>query len=143
MDRDAMIRLLVEQLGRHRPRFLTVPKTVQIIRRIIKHARPHETGCILWGGAVTTDLYPRMNVRLHGNHCSLLVHRLVDQLAHDPRDIPWYQEVAHSCDCPPCFHPDHVARERRPDNRRRSAERTNLKKRGALARAAEPMREPA
>ena len=81
-----------------------------------------------------------MNVRLHGNHCSMYVHRLVDQLAHNPRDIPWYQEVAHSCDCPPCFHPDHVARERRPDTRRRSAERTNLKKRGMLPRAAADQR---
>ena len=145
--RAALVHMLCQQLGRHRPRFLTERETVNVIRRLIKHAVPSERGCCLWGGAVTTDGYGRMNVWLNGRgRFQISVHRLVYQLAHDPRDIPFYREVAHDCDTPPCFHPGHVKSQRRPDNRRRSAENTNRKKalrRSFAETSAGPLREAA
>ena len=39
LARDRIVRLLVERF-RHRPKFLPVRQTVQIIRRLIRHAVP-------------------------------------------------------------------------------------------------------
>lgn len=138
---DEIVKLLVERLGRHRPRWLDVRHTVAAIRRIIAHAGEGAGVCVVWMGNVTKGHYARLNLRLRGTHFSVYVHRLVDQLAHDPRDIPPWMEIDHEvCDTPPCFHPDHIVRKRRLANRRRSAENTNCKLR---ARREAEMREAA
>lgn len=131
-ERDAIVRLLVERF-RRRPRFLTVPQTVRLIRRLVKHARPGDGLCVLWGGARNNDGYGKLNLRLHGRHFQFYVHRLSHQLADDPTDIPWYREVAHGCDTPPCFSPLCLERARRPDNRRASGENTQRKLRARRA----------
>lgn len=135
--RNEIIKLLVERLGRCRPYLLNARKTVAVIRRLIRHAVDGVGGCIFWGGAVNNDGYGKMNVILAGYHRQLYVHWLAELLANNPRELPHWMETSHTCNHPPCFHPDHVRRERRRDNRRRSAERTNLKKRRELARAPE------
>jgi hypothetical protein len=129
-DQIAAVKLLIERF-RHRPRFLTVPQTVQVIRRLIRNALADPGGCIYWAGAVNNKHYGRINVRLHGRHFQFFVHRLAFQLAHDPGDIPKWMEVHHDCCRPPCFHPAHLAKIRRTVNRRLSAENTNAKRWGA------------
>lgn len=128
MDRRELVKQLVERF-RYRPHFLTVKQTVQIIRRLVSHALPGEKGCALWGKQLNNSHYGVITMRLHGRWCKFYVHRLADQFAHDPRDIPPWMEIDHEiCDTPPCFHPDHVVRKRRLYNRQRSAENTNRKK---------------
>lgn len=126
-DRNAIVRLLVERF-RRRPHFLTVPQTVRLIRRLIRHARPGDGLCVLWGGARNGNGYGKLNLRLHGQHFQFYVHRLSHQLADDPSDIPWYREIAHGCDTPPCLSPLCVERVRRSYNRKASAVNTNRKK---------------
>lgn len=136
LSRNAMIRLLCEQLGRHRPRWLPVKTVVQVIRRLIARAFPADCGCIFFDGALNQKGYARMNIRLHGNHVQMLVHRIVCQLAHNGDDIPHWMEAAHeACDVPPCMHPLHLELQRRRYNRAQSARNTNAKK--AARRAAE------
>lgn len=125
-ERDAIVRLLVERF-RRRPHFLTVPQTVRLIRRLVRWARPGPGNCVLWGGTRNNDGYAKINVWLHGQHFQFYVHRLSHQLSQDPSDIPWYREIAHACDTPPCFSPECVSRVRRPDNRKASAENTQRK----------------
>lgn len=128
LSRGEMVRLLVEQLGRHRPRWLPVRTTVQIIRRLIARAFPAESGCIYFDGALTRDGYAKLNIRLHGNHVQVYAHRIVCQLVHDGGDIPHWMEAAHEhCDCPPCIHPLHLELQRRRDNREKSARNTHRK----------------
>jgi len=135
--RNEIIRLLVERLGRHRPYLLDAKKTVAVIRRIIRHAADGLGGCIFWSGALNNDGYGKMNLILAGYHRQVYVHWLIELLANNPREFPHWMETSHRCNHPPCLHPDHVGRERKKDNRRRSAERSNLKKRRELARAPE------
>lgn len=134
---DAALRSLVEALGRHRPRALTVPQAVSAIRRLVARAHVMADGCIVWTGARNNDHYGKLSFRAGGAVVQRYAHRLSYQLAHDGRDIPKWREIAHACDCPPCFNPAHLASERRPDNRRKSAERTNRKI--AYRRAAEEL----
>jgi len=134
--RAEIARHLITRLRRHKTYLLTVPQTVAVIRRLIKHAVPGPEGCIYWGGALNNKHYGTLNVRIYG-HRKLYVHQLAELLANDPSEIPDWMDVAHSCDHPPCFNPDHVGRQRRRDNRARSAERTNAKKRGEIPRAGE------
>jgi len=130
------MRLLVEQLGRRRPRWLPVKTTVQVIRRLIARAFPADGGCIFFDGSLNSNGYARMNIRLHRNHVQIYVHRIVCQLAHNGDDIPHWMEAAHEhCDCPPCMHPQHLELQRRRYNRAQSAYNTNAKK--AARRAAE------
>lgn len=140
LSRDAMVRLLVERLGRHRPRWLPVKTTVQIIRRLIERAFPAENGCIFFDGTMNNSGYVTLSVRVHGNHTKILAHRIVCQLAHDGGDIPPWMEAAHeTCDCPPCIHPEHLELQRRKYNREKSARNTNRKlaeRRAAEQRAA-------
>lgn len=124
--RNDIVRLLVERF-RRRPHFLTVLQTVQLIRRLVRRARPGYGKCVLWGGARNNDDYGKINVWLHGQQMQFYVHRLAHQLSDDPTDIPWYREIAHACDTPPCFNPLCLERVRRPDNRKASAENTNRK----------------
>lgn len=136
LSRNEMIRLLVEQLGRHRPRWLPVKTTVQVIRRLIARAFPADSGCIFFGGTMNNGGYVTLNVRLHGNHVKILAHRIACQLTHNGDDIPHWMEAAHEgCDCPPCIHPHHLELQRRRYNRERSARNTHHKV--ALRRAAE------
>lgn len=137
LSRNATMRLLVEQLGRHRPRWLPVQTTVQVIRRLIARAFPAERGgCIYFDGTMDNDGYARLNVRLHGNHVTIGAHRIACQLAHHGDDIPHWMEVAHEvCDAPPCIHPFHLELQRRRQNRQKSARNTNAKK--AARRSAE------
>ena len=137
-ERNAIVRLLVERF-RRRPHFLTVPQTVQLIRRLVRNARPGPRDCVLWGRSRNNNGYGKLNLRLHGRHFQFYVHRLSHQLSQDPSDIPWYREIAHGCDTPPCFSPLCVARVRRTENRKASAENTNRK----LARRRGEMREAA
>lgn len=139
MDRAEIAKHLTERF-RYRPPFLTPEKVVQLIRRLIKHARPGYGRCILWGGARKKNGYGLINVRLFGEHHQLLVHRLAYQLAKNPGDIPRWREIAHGCDTPPCFNPDCLESQRRLVNRRRSAQNTNAKK---AARAAAELTERA
>ena len=132
MDRVQVIRVLVERF-RYRPRFLTPKQTVQIIRRLVKHAAPSERGCIVWTGAINNSHYGRLSARLAGGHTMLYTHRLAERLARDPRDVPHWMEIAHSCDNPLCLHPDHVARERRRTNRQKSGFNTQAKLRAKRA----------
>ena len=137
-ERDAIVRLLVERF-RRRPRFLTVPQTVRLIRRLVRNARPGPRDCVLWGRSRNNNGYGKLNLRLHGQHFQFYVHRLSHQLSQDPTDIPWYLEIAHGCDTPPCFSPLCIERVRRPENRKASAENTNRKiarRRGELRQAA-------
>jgi hypothetical protein len=126
-ERAAIAKLLVERF-RRRPRFLPVRQVVSVIRRLIKHSRFNERGCLIWRGNKNNDGYGRITVYLHGQQFKFYVHRLSWQLAHDPRDIPWYREISPRCDTPACFHPSCVELVRKPVNRRRSAENTNRKK---------------
>jgi len=127
-ERAAIAKLLIERF-RHRPRFLQPRQVVSVIRRLIKHSRFNARGCLICTLATNNDGYSRISVWLHGQRFKFYVHRLSWQLAHDPHDIPMWREIAHKkCDCPPCFHPDHIESQRRPDNRRRSAENTNRKR---------------
>lgn len=127
-ERAALVKRLVECFGRHKPQNLTVAQTVSVIRRLIKHALAADSGCCLWGGAVNNSHYGKLNIRKFGRTTQLYVHQLAHKLAHDPRDLPPWMHVSHSCDVPPCFHPDHVRKERRVDNQRRSAENTHRKR---------------
>lgn len=127
-DRAALVRQLVERLGRHRPHFLSERQVVGVIRRLIAHAAPGERGCALWMRTVNNDGYGKMNVRLAGRVCQLYVHQLAFALSQDPRPLPPHMHVGHQCDTPPCFHPEHVGAERREHNQRRAAENTNRKK---------------
>jgi len=136
LSRTEMIRLLVDQLGRHRPRWLPVKTTVQVIRRLIARAFPAASGCIHFDGTMNNSGYVGLNIRLHGNHVKIYAHRIVCQLAHDGSDIPHWKEAAHEqCDCPPCIHPLHLELQRRRDNRQKSARNTHRKV--AQRRAAE------
>lgn len=136
LSRNATMRLLVEQLGRHRPRWLPVKTTVQVIRRLIARAFPAGSGCIFFDGTMNNCGYVSLNVWLHGDRTKVYAHRLVCQLAHNGADIPRWMEVAHEkCDCPPCIHPGHLELQRRRFNRAKSAQNTNAKK--AARRAAE------
>jgi len=130
-ERAAIAKLLVERF-RYRPRFLQPRQVVSVIRRLIRNSRFNARGCLVWTKGVNNDGYGRIGLWLHKERFKFYVHRLSWQLSHDPRDIPMWREIAHKCDCPPCFHPDHIESQRRPDNRRRSAENTNRKR--ALAR---------
>ena len=128
LTRRAMMRLLVEQLGRHRPRWLPAKTTVQIIRRLIARAFPTESGCIFFDGTMNNCGYVSLSVRVHGNHTKILAHRIVCQLAHNGDDIPHWMEAAHeTCDCPPCIHPEHLELQRRRTNREKSARNTHRK----------------
>ena len=133
-ERDALVKLLIERF-RHRPKCLTPQQTVAVIRRLIKHARWMSNGCIAFTGALNNGHYAKMNVHLHGQHHQLYCHKLSWGLSTGKWDLPEWKEIAHSCDTPPCFHPDHVAPERRYKNRQRSAERTQMKLRGQIPRA--------
>lgn len=136
LSRDDVIRILCEQLGRHRPRWLPVKTTVLVIRRLILRAFPAESGCIFFDGAMNGNGYTKLNIRLHGRHVQVYAHRLVCQLAHNGDDIPHWMEAAHEkCDCPPCIHPEHLELQRRRYNREKSAKNTNRKI--AARRAAE------
>ncbi len=141
-DRDALVRLLVERF-RHKPPVLSVPQTVAVIRRLIKHARWMSNGCILWTGALNHRHYGKLNVRLRGEHFQFYVHKLAWSLATGRWDLPHWRQIAHSCDVPPCLHPDHVSDECRTWNQRRSAVRTNAKIRGEIPRAPQDYREAA
>ncbi len=133
--RDDVVRFLIE---RFRHRRLPVPQHVQIIRRLLKHARLAPNGCIVWPKAKSGNGYGKLNVRMFGQHFQLYVHQLAEYLGNNPDDVPKGMEVAHAeCDNPPCFHPDHLKRQKRRDNRQRSAERTNAKKRGEIPRDGE------
>ena len=135
--RADVVRFLIERL-RH-TRFM--PRVnAQIVRRLVRHARLEANGCIVWPLARGRNGYGRLNVKMLSQHFQFEVHRLAEWLGNNPDDIPKWMEVAHSCDNPPCFHPDHVSRQRRRDNRRRSAERTNAKRRGELPRDGEMRR---
>lgn len=126
-DRDAIVRLLVERL-RRRPHFLTVPETVRVIRRLVKHARPGDGACVLWGGARNNDGYGKLNLHRWGRHFQFYVHRLAHQLSQDPTDIPWYREIAHACNQPACFSPLCISRQRRRENRADSARNSTRKR---------------
>lgn len=104
----------------------------RLLARLVRHATRLESGCIVWGGAHNNVGYGRLNMRRFGAHCQFSVHVLAWRLANG-QDIAHWQEIAHGCDCPPCFNPSHLKRERRPDNRRASAENTHWKR--AVARA--------
>lgn len=73
--------------------------------------------------------YGKLNFRLSGGrHCQEYVHRLSWYLKAG-KDLPFYMEVAHSCDNPPCFNPEHVEAQRRRDNRAKSGHNTQRKMR--------------
>lgn len=131
-----LVKTLVESLGRHKPRYLTEEQTCAVIRRLIKHARPGERGCCLWGGAVNNCHYGKITVRVNGVHRNLYVHKLAYEMSHDPAELPFWMEVSHKCDTPPCYHPDCVSAERRKQNRQRSADNTNRKRELAALREA-------
>ena len=133
-EREALVRLLIERL-RHRPAFLSPKQTVAVIRRLIRRARWMSNGCIVFTGALNNKHYGKLNVYLHGQHMQLYVHKLSWHLSTGDGDLPEWMEIAHSCDTPPCFHPEHVAPERRHKNRKRSGERTQAKLRGLIPRA--------
>ena len=124
-ERAAIAKLLVERF-RHRPRFMQARQVVSVVRRLIKRSHFNARGCLIWEGAKNNDGYGRISVVHLGQRFNFYVHRLAWQLAHDPRDIPYWREIAHKvCDCPPCFHPDHIESQRRRDNRVASAVNTN------------------
>lgn len=125
--RDDALRRLVEALGRHQPRALTVPQAVSAIRRLVDRAHVMPDGCIVWTGARNNDHYGKLNFRVGRTTLQRYVHRLAYQLAHDGRDIPHWREIGHGCDCPPCFAPWHLECVRRRDNRVKSAQRTHAK----------------
>ncbi len=131
--RADVVRFLIERFKHRR---FPVHQHVLIIRRLLRNARLGRNGCIVWPRAKNNDGYGKTNVTLLRQEFQFYVHHLADYLANDPDDCPHWQERAHSCDNPACFHPDHIERQRKRDNRRRSAERTNAKKRGELRRAA-------
>jgi len=125
-------------LARFKHRRFPARVHVSIIRRLVRHARLAPNGCIVWPLARDGNGYGKLNVRLLGEHFQFRVHRLAEWLGNDPEDVPKWMEVAHvECDNPPCFHPDHIGRQKRRDNRARSAERTNAKKRGEIPRECE------
>lgn len=132
--RADVVRFLIERL-RHRR--YPAPVHVQIIRRLVRHARLDPAGCIVWPRARNNDGYGKTTIYMLGQDFQLYVHHLADYLGNDPDDCPRWQERAHSCDKPACFHPDHIERQRKRDNRRRSAERTNAKRRGEIPRDGE------
>lgn len=126
--RAEQLRFLIESLGRHRPHELSVRQTVSAIRALIKHAYVMDDGCVVWSGSRNNDNYGRFNVAVEvGARRQVYCHRVAYALAHDPRPVPLYREIGHKCDVAPCFRPEHLECVRRPENRRKSAERTNRK----------------
>lgn len=120
--------------------FLSPERTALIVERLKRHAvrSSNGRGCIEWAGARKAEEYGnygKLNFRLWGRHCQEYVHRLSWYLK-TGKDIPFYMEVAHSCNNPPCFNPEHVDAERRRFNREKSAINTNAKKAAAAARMA-------
>lgn len=125
--RADVVRYLIERF-RHKPYLLSVPQTVSAIRRLVRYARLDRCGCIVWPRNRNNDGYGRLSVWMHGESRKLYVHAVAELLSANPRALWHWQETAHNCDNPPCFHPDHVARQRRRDNRKDSARNTNRKK---------------
>jgi hypothetical protein len=124
--RDDVVRLLIERF-RHRPYLLSVPQTVSAIRRLIKHARLERCGCITWRRARNNDGYGKITFRLGGRPRQLYVHALAELLSANPRAPRHWEEIAHGCNNPPCFSPDHVSRQRRKINRQDSMRNTHRK----------------
>lgn len=114
--------------------FLTEEQSARIAERLKRHAVAGENGCILYGaGKNYRGGYGYLSMWRLGAHRKYYAHRLSWWLAHG-EEIPWYMEIAHKCDTPPCMNPDHLEKKRRVSNRRDSAINTNIKR--ALKHAA-------
>jgi hypothetical protein len=107
-----------------------------VIARMAKHCMRLSSGCLVWTRAHNNNGYGRMNVRINGYHTSCYVHRLALRMAIG-RELHHWEESSHTCNTPPCFNPAHLIAERRPDNRKRSAENTNRKLAARAARERE------
>ena len=107
--------------------FLTDEQSERIAERLKRHAVAGENGCILYDGTKNNNGYGRMTVARFGAKVKYLVHRMSWWLAHG-EEIPIWMEIAHKCDTPACFNPEHLEKKRRLYNRRDSAINTHIKR---------------
>jgi hypothetical protein len=126
-DGTAVVNFSAFKAWKHCIPFLTEEQSARIVERLKRHAVAGENGCILYTGTRNNDDYGRMSVRRFGRIAKYLVHRLSWWLAHG-EEIPFYMEIAHKCDTPPCFNPEHLVKKRRVHNRQDSAVNTNIKR---------------
>lgn len=137
-DGTAVVSFTAFKAWRHCIPFLTEDESERLAARLKRHAVAGENGCILYGAGKTQDGYGVLSKRKYGRHVKYLAHRLSWWLAHG-EEIPFYMEIAHKCDTPPCINPEHLEKKRRRHNRADSAKNTHIKR--ALKHAA--MREAA
>lgn len=125
------------ELWAHKVPFMSPELTARIVVRLKRWAErsANGKGCIEWTGAKRGPGYGKINYWLWGRHDQEYVHRL-SYFLKTGKEIPFWMEVAHSCDNPPCFNPEHVDAQRRRDNRVKSALNTHAKKAAAAARMA-------
>lgn len=120
----------------HRLHYLTERQQHSVIRRMAMHGMRLSTGCIVWSRACNNHGYGKLSVRIDGHVRQLYVHAIALVMTIG-RELNHWEETSHTCDTPPCFNPLHLIAERRPDNRKRSAENTNRKIAARAARERE------
>lgn len=135
MERAAILALFPEFARlKHPLPYVSDRQNELLLARLARNAMRLSTGCIVWTANCNNDGYARMSLHVSGDSRTYYVHRVVWQLANG-RYIPEWREVAHGCDTPPCFNPEHLKLQRMPDNRKASADNTNRKRlRAAIIR---------
>lgn len=128
----------------HRVPFLTKRQNELLLARLARNAMRLSTGCIVWDANCTIDGYGRAMFWMPsiGEHRCEYIHRVAWIMANG-KGIPFYKEIAHDCDVPPCFNPAHLKLQRIPENRAKAAlntvrkrERRRLRERLAMREAA-------